>query len=179
MSQKVQQEMRLQEHLRKIQKETEERKKVFRQAAVATSSKSSVFPTDHGVTNKGAMKNVSFAPNAYVYSIQNSKGCVQSDEIMSSENHKSESDIIVEAPYTLAVKGTELNNGVSSDQNGVTVKPERPPSPPVPAIRTKNILKSLPKTEDIVSIGIFYVNNVILCMFKYCLISDPFYRIYV
>lgn len=147
----MQQEVRLQEHLRKIQKETEERKKVVRPGPSVGFPQPSVFPTDHGVTNKGSMKNVSFAPSTYVYSFPNPNGFVQSNEITSTEDRKSDSDVILEAPYTLAVKGNETNG--TSNQNGVTN--HRPSSPPVPAIRTKNLMKSFPKADDIVRWSIF------------------------
>ncbi|XP_065219068.1 trichohyalin-like [Planococcus citri] len=146
-SQRVQQEIRLQEQLTRLQKEAEERKKnVYQPSNAFVASKPAIYPTNHGVTQKGAMRNVSFAPKACVYSFQNTDNGVQSNQITSTENRtKDNSQIIVEAPYVLAVKGNEVQNGDLSYKNG------RPRSPPVPALRTQEILsKSLPVSDCVI-----------------------------
>lgn len=147
----MQHEVRHQEQLTKFQKEAEERKKNIRPINnIAPTSKLSVHPTNHGFTQKGGMKNVSFATKACVYSFQNTNECVQNNNVSSTQNNnENPSQIIVEAPYILAVKGNEVNNNYSDGY-------KRPRSPPVPALRTQKLLsESVSKPENIVSYEIF------------------------
>lgn len=139
------------ENLNRIQKETDAAK--VKSVPKQLSKPSNIFHTDLKFTDRGGVKNVSFAPKASVYSIHNEMPYRASNPtctVVGNMPQCKADSIIIEAPYLMAVEDTQTCCDTSVQPNDCKRLDDRarPSSPILPALRTRNLLKSMSKSDE-------------------------------
>lgn len=146
---------------------------------VASPETCPTYPTNHQVHEKP--KNVTFAPRALMHCFpvdgsQEEKSIFL--DALDEEKDLTTGATIVQAPYVLAIKdGYNTSNNLCASKTSVR---SRSPSPVLPAVRTRNLINALPKTDNAEvrkffilfhdKACIYVVNFVKLCFFRFLLV---------